>query len=53
MDLRKAQGVAMVVRVIAAASKDSGFTIFAIIHDRGKGKIVTYETRAEAGRATR
>jgi hypothetical protein len=53
MDLRKAQGVAMVVRVIADPSRDSGFTIFAIIHHRGKGKIVTYETMEETGRATR
>ena len=53
MDLCKAQGAAMVVRVIPDPSKDIGFNILSIIHYRGKVKIITCETMAEAERATR
>ena len=52
MDLCKAQGAAMVVRVIPDPSKDIGFNILSIVHYRGKVKIVTCETMAEAERAT-
>ena len=53
MDLCKAQGAGMVVRVIPDPAKDIGFNILSIVHYRGKVKILTCDTLAEAERAMR
>jgi hypothetical protein len=51
MDLCRAQGVSLVVRVIPDPSKDIGLNILSLIHYRGKVRIVTCETLEEAERA--
>ena len=51
MDLCRAHGVGLVVRVIPDPSKDIGLNILSLIHYRGKVRIVTCETLAEAERA--
>jgi hypothetical protein len=51
MELFKARGVGMVIRVIPDPSKDIGLNILSLIHFRGKVKIVTCATMAEAKRA--
>ena len=51
MDLCRIQGVGLVVRVIPDASKDIGLNILSLIHYRGKVRIVTCGTLAEAERA--
>ncbi len=51
MELFKARGVGMVIRVIPDPSKDIGLNILSLIHFRGKVKIVTCTTMAEAKRA--
>ena len=48
MDLCKAHGVAMVVRVIPDQKKDIGLNILSLVHYRGKVRLVTCETLAEA-----
>jgi hypothetical protein len=48
MDLCKAHGVSMVVRVIPDPKKDIGINILSLIHYRGKVKLVTCDTLAEA-----
>jgi hypothetical protein len=48
MDLCKAHGVGMVVRIIPDPKKDIGMNILSLVHYRGQVKIVTCETRAEA-----
>ncbi len=48
MELCKAQGIGMVVRVIPDPSKDIGLNILSLIHYRGKVRIVTCETLTEA-----
>ncbi len=48
MELCKAQGISMVVRVIPDPSKDIGLNILSLIHYRGKVRVVTCETLAEA-----
>jgi ABC-type transporter Mla MlaB component len=48
MDLCKAQGVGLVVRVIPDPTKDIGLNILSLIHYRGKVRIVTCDTLAEA-----
>lgn len=48
MDLCKAHGVSMVVRVIPDPKKDIGINILALIHYRGEVKLVTCDTLAEA-----
>jgi anti-anti-sigma regulatory factor len=50
MDLFRAKGVGLVVRVIPDPSKDIGFKILSIIHLRRGVKIVTCDTLAEAER---
>jgi hypothetical protein len=51
MDLCRAQGVGLVVRVIPDPSKDIGLNILSLIHYRGKVRIVTCDTLEEAERA--
>jgi hypothetical protein len=51
MDLCRVQGVGLVVRVIPDPSKDIGLNILSLIHYRGKVRIVTCDTLAEAERA--
>jgi ABC-type transporter Mla MlaB component len=51
MDLCRAQGVALVVRVTPDPDKDIGFNILSATHYRGKVRVVTCETLAEAERA--
>ena len=51
MDLVRAQGVSLVVRVMPDPAKDIGFNILSVTHYRGKVKVVTCETQAEAERA--
>jgi hypothetical protein len=51
MDLCRTQGVALVVRIIPDPSKDIGLNILSLIHYRGKVRIVTCATLAEAERA--
>lgn len=51
MDLCRIQGVGLIVRVIPDPSKDIGLNILSLIHYRGKVRIVTCETLAEAERA--
>jgi anti-anti-sigma regulatory factor len=51
MDLCKAQGVRLVVRVIPDRHKDIGLNILSLTHYRGKVQIVTCDTLAEAERA--
>ncbi len=48
MDLCRAHGVATVVRVIPDTRKDIGLNILSLVHYRGKVKVMTCETRAEA-----
>ncbi len=48
MDLCKAHGVSMVVRVIPDPKKDIGINILSLIHYRGAVKLVTCDTLAEA-----
>jgi anti-anti-sigma regulatory factor len=51
MDRCKAQGVALVVRVTPDPAKDIGFNILSVTHYRGKVRVITCETQAEAERA--
>jgi hypothetical protein len=51
MDLCKAHGVGLVVRVTPDPEKDIGFNILSVTHYRGKVRVVTCETLAEAERA--
>ena len=51
MELCKAQGVSMVIRVLPDRHKDIGLNILSLIHYRGKVKTLTCETMAEAERA--
>jgi len=51
MDLCKAQGVGLVVRVTPDPAKDIGFNILSVTHYRGKVRVVTCETLEEAERA--
>lgn len=51
MDLCKAQGVGLVIRVIPDPTKDIGLNILSLIHYRGKVRLVTCDTLAEAERA--
>jgi hypothetical protein len=51
MDLCKAHGVALVVRVTPDPSKDIGFNILSVTHYRGKVRVITCETLAEGERA--
>jgi hypothetical protein len=51
LDLFRAKGVGMVVRVIPDPSKDIGFKILSIIHLRRGVKVVTCDTLAEAEQA--
>jgi anti-anti-sigma regulatory factor len=51
MDLCKAKGVAQVVRVTPDPAKDIGFNILSVTHYRGKVRVLTCETLAEAERA--
>ena len=51
MDLCKARGVGLVVRVSPDPAKDIGFNILSITHYRGKVRVVTRDTLAEAERA--
>jgi anti-anti-sigma regulatory factor len=51
MDLCKARGVSLVVRVMPDPKKDIGLNILSLVHYRGKVKIVTCATRAEAEHA--
>jgi anti-anti-sigma regulatory factor len=51
MDLCKAQGVARVVRITPDPAKDIGFNILSVTHYRGKVRVMTCETLAEAERA--
>jgi hypothetical protein len=48
MDLCKARGVSLVVRVIPDPKKDIGLNILSLVHYRGEVKVVTCETVAEA-----
>lgn len=50
MDLCKAKGIALVVRVIPDPAKDIGLNILSITHYRGQVRIVTCKTLAEAER---
>ena len=51
MDLFKAHGVGLVVRVDPDPAKDIGFNILSITHYRGKVPVITCDTIAEAERA--
>jgi hypothetical protein len=51
MDLCKAHGVGLVVRVSPDPAKDIGFNILSVTHYRGKVRVVTRDTLAEAERA--
>jgi anti-anti-sigma regulatory factor len=51
MDLFKAHGVGLVVRVDPDPAKDIGFNILSVIHYRGKVPVVVCNTIAEAARA--
>jgi hypothetical protein len=51
MDLFKAHGVGLVVRVDPDPAKDIGFNILSVIHYRGKVRVVICNTIAEAERA--
>ncbi len=51
MDLCKARGVGLVVRVTPEPDKDIGFNILSVTHYRGKVRVVTCQTLAEAERA--
>jgi hypothetical protein len=51
MELFKTNGVGTVVRVIPDPAKDIGFNILSITHYRGRVKVVTCDTIAEAERA--
>jgi anti-anti-sigma regulatory factor len=53
MDLCKAQGVGLVVRVTPDPEKDIGFNILSVTHYRGRVRVITCETLAEAERALR
>ena len=53
MDLCKKQGVGLVVRVTPDPAKDIGLNILSVIHYRGKVRVVTCATLAEAERALR
>lgn len=48
MDLCKAHGVSMVIRVLPHPKKDIGINILSMIHYRGTVKLVTCDTLAEA-----
>jgi hypothetical protein len=48
MDLFKASGVALVVRVMPDLHKDIGLNILSLIHYRGEVRIITCATLAEA-----
>jgi hypothetical protein len=48
MDLCKTGGVAMVIRVMPDPKKDIGLNILSLVHYRGKVKIITCDTLAEA-----
>jgi hypothetical protein len=50
MDLFKARGVALVVRVMPDPHKDIGLNILSLIHYRGEVRIITCATLAEAER---
>jgi hypothetical protein len=50
MDVCRAKGIGMAVRVIPDPDKDIGFNILSIIHYRRGVRIVTCETLAEAER---
>jgi hypothetical protein len=48
MDLCKARGVSMVIRVMPDPKKDIGLNILSLVHYRGKVKIITCDTLAAA-----
>jgi hypothetical protein len=51
MDLCKAHGVGLVVRVMPDLTKDIGLNILSLIHYRGEVQIITCDTMEEAERA--
>ncbi len=51
MDLCRTLGVGLIVRVIPDPTKDIGLNILSLIHYRGKVRIVTCDTLAEAEQA--
>ena len=51
MDLCKAHGVGLVVRIIPDPHKDIGMNILSLIHYRGKVRIVTCSTLTEGEQA--
>ena len=51
MDLFKAHGVGLIVRVDPDPAKDIGFNILSVIHYRGKVPVIICDTIAEAERA--
>ena len=50
MDLCRTHGIGLVVRLLPAPDKDLGIKLLSIVHYRGKVKMVTVETLAEAER---
>jgi hypothetical protein len=50
MDLCRAHGVSMVVRLLPKPEKDIGINLLSIVHYRGKIKMVTVDTIEEAER---
>lgn len=51
MDLCGAHGVSLIVRILPDPDRDIGINLLSIVHYRGKVKIVTVDTLAEAERA--
>jgi hypothetical protein len=51
MDILRAHGMKMVVRILPKPSVDIGINLLSIVHYRGTIKTVTVETLAEAERA--
>jgi hypothetical protein len=53
MDLARAHGAALIVRVLPEASKDIGINILSATHLRGSARIVTADNLDEAERLIR
>lgn len=51
MELCRTHGVGQVVRIMPDPAKDIGLNILSVIHYRGKVRLITCETLAEAERA--
>jgi ABC-type transporter Mla MlaB component len=51
MDLCRAHGISMIIRVLPEPDKDIGINLLSIVHYRGKVKILSVDTLADAERA--